>query len=80
MTAPISSAFGKVNAEYMLDKSLMFGCGIFSKIGIRNILQEVTEQCKSFRWRENTVGLRRPYQSYSLEIVSESVENRPGIV
>ena len=31
---PVSSAFGKVNAEHMLDKSLMFGCGIFSNIGM----------------------------------------------
>ena len=30
----------------MQDKSLMFGYGIFSNIGIRKSVQEVSEQCR----------------------------------
>jgi len=44
MAKHVFSAFGKVNSVHILDKSLIVGHGIFSKSGIRNILQEVTEQ------------------------------------
>ena len=51
----ISSALGKVNADRMRDKSLTFGYGIFSNIGIPKSVQWVAEQCI---WNQNSESVR----------------------